>query len=120
MKVAITSEGPDLCSRVDPHFGRANGFILLDTETDEFSAHDNAQNVNASQGAGIQAGRTIADLGAEAILTGSVGPKALTALRAANVTIYTGVAGTIGEAFEKFKTGKLQPTDVANAEGDRI
>ena len=57
MKVAVTSQDPDLNSAVDPHFGRAKFFIVVDTETGEFSAHDNAQNLNAVQGAGIQAGR---------------------------------------------------------------
>jgi len=117
MIVAITSAGEDLSCHIDPHFGRAHSFILLDTDTDTFSAHDNAQNVNAAQGAGIQAGRIVADLGAEAVITGSVGPKAFNTLQAANVKVYTGVAGTVEEAFQKLKAGELQPADEANSEG---
>ena len=41
MKIAVTSQGPDLSSQVDPRFGRASGFIVLDTDTDEFSVHNN-------------------------------------------------------------------------------
>ncbi|NQU20396.1 MAG: NifB/NifX family molybdenum-iron cluster-binding protein, partial [Candidatus Nealsonbacteria bacterium] len=52
MKIAVTSQGPDLTSQVDPRFGRAKTFIVVDTETDEFSVHDNTQNMNAAQGAG--------------------------------------------------------------------
>ena len=43
MKVAITSQGPDMTSMVDLRFGRAKYFIVVDTETGEFSAHDNTQ-----------------------------------------------------------------------------
>jgi hypothetical protein len=52
MKIVITSEGTSLESSVDPRFGRAKHFLLMDTDTGEFSAHDNAQNLNATQGAG--------------------------------------------------------------------
>ena len=75
MKIIITSEGTSLESPVDPRFGRAKHFILVDTDTGEFSSHDNAQNLNAPQGAGIQAAQTVARLGAEAVLTGHVGPR---------------------------------------------
>ena len=53
MKVAITSQGPDMASEVDPRFGRAKFFIVVETDTGEFTAHDNVQNLNAVQGAGI-------------------------------------------------------------------
>ena len=65
MKIAVTSQGPDLNSQVDPRFGRTKNFIVVDTDTEEFSVHDNSQNLNAAQGAGIQAGRTVAELGVE-------------------------------------------------------
>lgn len=95
MKIAVTSRGPDLNSQVDPRFGRASSFVVWDTDTDEFSVHDNKQNVNAAQGAGIQAGRTVVDLGVEAVITGNVGPKVFATLQAANVKVYPGATGTV-------------------------
>ncbi len=117
MKVAVTSEGSDLNSPVDPRFGRAKNFIVVDTETGEFSVHDNAQNRGAAQGAGIQAGRTVVDLGVAAVITGHVGPKAFTTLQAGNVTVYTGASGTVEDAVAKFKAGQLEAADEANVEG---
>jgi predicted Fe-Mo cluster-binding NifX family protein len=104
-------------SPVDPRFGRAKHFVLLDTDTGEFSAHNNTQNLNAAQGAGIQAAQSIARLGAEAVLTGHVGPKAFTTLQAANIAVYTGVSGTVKEAIEQFNSGKLAPAEKADVEG---
>ncbi len=117
MQIAVTSQGPHLNSQIDPRFGRARSFIVLDTDTDELSVHDNTRNANAAQGAGIQAGRTVVDLGVKAVLTGNVGPKAFATLQAANVRVYPGASGTVKEAFEKFKAGELQPADGANVEG---
>ena len=117
MKIAVTSQGSDLNSQVDPRFGRAKNFIVVDTDTEEFSVHDNSQNLNAAQGAGIQAGRTVAELGVEAVLTGNVGPKAFTTLQATNVKVYPEASGTVKEAVRKFKAGELQPAGRANVEG---
>ena len=117
MIIVVTSQGTSLESQVDPRFGRTKHFVLVDTDTSEFSAHDNTQNLNAAQGAGIQAAQSVARLGAEAVLTGHVGPKAFTTLQAANIAIYTGVFGTVKEAIEQFNSGKLAPTEKADVEG---
>jgi predicted Fe-Mo cluster-binding NifX family protein len=117
MKVAVTSQGTEMASQVDPRFGRARFFLVCDTDTGELAAHDNAQNVNALQGAGIQAGRNVVDLGVAAVITGNVGPKAFTTLQAAGVEIYIGAGGSVSDAIEQFKAGKLARADKANVEG---
>lgn len=117
MKVAITAQGPNLDSLVDPRFGRARYFLLSDTATGQFTVHDNAQNLNAPQGAGIQAAQTVVQLGAEAVLTGNVGPKAFATLQAGRVVIYPGATGTVRQALDDLQAGRLQPAAKANVEG---
>ncbi len=117
MKVAITSQGPDMTSVVDPRFGRAKFLVLMDTETGEFTAHDNTQNLNAVQGAGIQAAQNVVSLGAAAVITGNVGPKAFAALQAGDVKPHIGATGSVHHAVEQFKDGRLQCADKANVEG---
>lgn len=117
MKVAVTSQGPDFHSQVDPRFGRARYFVVVDADSGGFAAHDNTKNVDAVQGAGIQAARAVVDLGVVAVITGSVGPKAFATLQAGNVKVYPGASGTVKEALEKLKTGQLQPADKPNVEG---
>jgi len=117
MKVVVTSQGADEGSAVDPRFGRAKFLVLFDTETGEFASHDNALNLNAVQGAGIQAARNVVSLGADAVITGNVGPKAFAALQAGNVKPYIGATGSVHDAMEQFKEGRLQCADQANVDG---
>lgn len=117
MKIAVTSTGPELSSEVDPRFGRAMYFLIVDPDTMEFEPVENKQNINLPQGAGIQAGKIVVDKQAEYLLTGNCGPKAFTVLQAAGVKVVTGVSGKVNDAVEKFKNDELRPSAGANVEG---
>lgn len=117
MKIVVTAQGAEMESPVDPRFGRAKYFVLVDTDTGQHQAHDNAQNLNAAQGAGIQAAQSVAQLGAEMVLTGHVGPKAFATLTTANIAIHTGATGTVKEAIEQFQAGRLEPAAKADVQG---
>ena len=117
MKIAITAQGEQMQSPVDPRFGRAKWFVVIDTETGAFEVVDNKKNFNAAQGAGIQAGRNVAELGAEAVVTGNMGPKAFATLKAAGISVYVGAEGTVQEALDRFKAGALESAQGANVEG---
>ena len=117
MKVAITAQGPKLESEIDPRFGRARYFIVVDTESGQFAAHDNRLNLTAPQGAGIQAGRAVIELGASVVITGNVGPKAFDTLKAGGVRVYSGVSGVVEEAVAAFKAGGIEVVDKATVEG---
>jgi predicted Fe-Mo cluster-binding NifX family protein len=116
MHIAITSQGPDLTSQVDPRFGRARYLIVIDTETEESTALDNSRNLNAAQGAGIQTAKNVVNEGVDAVLTGQVGPKAREVLEAAQVDVFLGASGTVEDALGELKSGQLRPlssTEVA-------
>jgi predicted Fe-Mo cluster-binding NifX family protein len=117
MKIAITAQGEQMQSPVDPRFGRAKWFIVVDTDTGDFEVVDNKKNFDAAQGAGIQAGRNVAELGVEAVITGNVGPKAFAVLKAANIEVHIGANGTVQDALEQFKTGDLTSAQDANVQG---
>ena len=117
MKVAITSQGKEINSEVDPRFGRANCFVVVDTETGDFLSVDNTQNMSAAQGAGIQAAQSVTKLQVAAVLTGHCGPKAFRVLNAAGIKVYLGVDGTVGDAVEKLKSGEYKVADNPNVEG---
>ena len=120
MKIAITSQGEKLSSEIDLRFGRAKYLLVVDTETGNFEVHDNELNLNAAQGAGIQTGQNMANLGAEAVITGNVGPNAFKTLNAADIKIFLAERQTVREAIDLFKAGELKEVDQANVEGHWI
>ena len=81
---------------------------------------DNNQNVQAAQGAGIQAAQKVVKSGAQALVTGHCGPKAFRVLSAANVTVYNCQAETVAEAIEQVQSGQLSPAQVPDVEGHWI
>ncbi len=116
MKIIITAKGKEISDDIDPRFGRAKTFLLVDTETGDCVAHDNAQNLNAVQGAGIQAAHNVAELGAEAVISGNVGPKAFRTLTAAEIKVYLCATGTVAKAVRAFKAGELKESTAADVE----
>jgi len=117
MKIVVTAETENLTSQIDLRFGRAKYLIVVDTDTGAFEAHDNSVNLNAAQGAGIQTSGNIVNLGAEAVITGNVGPNAFRTLNTAGVRIFLADKQTVQEAIDSFKAGKLKEVDKANVEG---
>jgi predicted Fe-Mo cluster-binding NifX family protein len=117
MRIAVTATGKTSDSGVDPRFGRAKYFLVYDTDTEQYQAIDNQINVNAIQGAGIQAGEVISKEHVDVLLTGHCGPKAFRTLQAAGVTVVTGASGTIGEAVQRYLDGELTEAKGPDVEG---
>lgn len=117
-KIAITSEGPTLDDAVDPRFGRAAGFIVVDPQTLEFEYVDNGASQTMAQGAGIQAAENVVRAGAQVLLTGYVGPKAFLALEAANIKVVQNLENmTVRRAVERYKKGEVEWAAAPNRMG---
>lgn len=117
MKLAFTTPGETLDAPLDPSFGRARNFLLYDVQTKELQIISNQQNLNAAQGAGIQAAQTIAKAGAQALITGHCGPKAFRVLEAASIKVFNTDAPTVAEALARYRSGDLTEAQSANVEG---
>lgn len=117
MKIAVTSQGKELDSQVDPRFGRAAYILVVDSENYEFQVLDNNENINAMKGAGIQAASNLVNSGAKVLLTGHCGPNAFKALQAGKVAVANEATGTVREAVKAYLDGKLPHADGANVEG---
>ena len=114
-KIAVSSEGPGLDDMVDPRFGRAGGFVVVDLDTMNTEYLDNGEAQIMAQGAGIRTAERMSEAGVEVVLSGYVGPKAFEALQAAGIKVCQDLDGiTVRDAVERFKSGAVSFADAPN------
>jgi predicted Fe-Mo cluster-binding NifX family protein len=74
MKIAITSTGNNLESKLDPRFGRCGFFVIYDTETKGYEFIPNP-NKDIQEGAGPASVQLVASRNAVKIISGEFGIK---------------------------------------------
>jgi predicted Fe-Mo cluster-binding NifX family protein len=116
MTVCITTDTTEPGARVDQRFGRAPRFTFVDTETGESTVVANEYGSGAS-GVGAQVGQMVAERGAQAVITGQVGPSAYRVLEVAGITVYTTPPIPVVEAVEAFRSGTLTKADAPTGPG---
>lgn len=114
MQIVISSNGAHMDAQASPVFGRCPYFVFVDTETMGFEAVENPALASAG-GAGIQAAQFVIEKGAQAIVSGNVGPNAFQVFQSAGVPVHLFGGGTVREAVEAFKAGRLPATGGATA-----
>jgi len=112
VKLLVSAQGPDLTAPVDPRFGRAPSFVLVDTESGDWSAYVNP-GAGMGQGAGIEAARLAVELGADVVVTGPLGPHALQTLAAAKVPVCLIEGGCVADVVEQWRAGLLRSSSQA-------
>jgi predicted Fe-Mo cluster-binding NifX family protein len=115
VKVAVSALGTGIDDKVDERFGRAQNLLVVDCETLRVECIDNKKNRDALQGAGIGAAELVSDSGAEAVITGHLGPKAHRALSMVGIDGYAGGGMTVREAIAAYNDGALSPLDIGEA-----
>jgi len=113
MKIVVTSSGADLDAQAHPAFGRCPIYLFVDTATMQFEAVENPA-ANAAGGAGIQAAQFVVERGAQAVVTGNVGPNAFQVFQPAGVPVYLFGGGTVRQAVEAYKAGELSAAGSAS------
>ena len=116
MKIIISASNHNLDQPFNPRFGRAEYFMLYDSETKEWKALQNSA-INASGGAGTQAVQFIAQNGAEVVISGRFGPNAFIALEAAGAKAYVAKSGTVAEVLQQYLDGQLEQINQASGPG---
>jgi len=109
MKIAVSSIGKNLESKVDEIFGRCPYFLIVEIVNKKIKGVEVIENTSIDQtvGAGISAAKIISKNGVDAVITGAVGPRALDVLKQFNIQVYNGF-GPIKEAVKKFIDGDLK------------
>ena len=110
MQICITSQSDNLESEIDPRFGRAAYFIIINTDTMESESIQNPY-IQAGGGAGIQAAQFVANKEVKAVITGNIGPNSFQVLKEAGLSVISGVSGSVKNAIEKYKNGELKSVE---------
>lgn len=113
MRIVVSAQGDTLDSPTSPVFGRCPTYIFVDSESMQFEAVANPA-MEQGSGAGIQAAQFVVERGAQAVLTGNLGPNAFDVLGAAGIPSYLVPEGTVRQAVEAFRAGRVQPMGGAN------
>ncbi len=115
MKIVVSANGAGLDAPASPVFGRCPMYVFVDTETMTFETIENPA-MNAAGGAGIQAAQFVVERGAQAVVTGNVGPNAFNVFQPANVSVHLFGGGTVRQAVEAYKAGQLSSAGGASAQ----
>jgi predicted Fe-Mo cluster-binding NifX family protein len=108
MRIVISADDKrGLDSVVSPHFGRCPYFIVLDVEGQEVKAVrevDNPYYPNHEPG---QVPGFISSLGAQVMLTGGMGGRAIRFFQEYSIEGVTGASGTVRQSLERYLGGRL-------------
>ena len=102
MKICIPSTGKELDSPMDNRFGRAQYFVVFDTETEEIKVLDNPGKT-ADRGAGVSAAQVVLDEGPDVIVCANLGGHAKEVLEESEVKVVEFSGGTVRQAIEATK-----------------
>jgi predicted Fe-Mo cluster-binding NifX family protein len=113
-KIAITTLTNDgLQSALDPRFGRAAFFLIVDTDTGEIIEEISNQSAAAAHGAGTGSSALMMTKEVKGVISGSFGPKAFEALKQMNIKMWSAPEGiTAQKALESLKQGTLESVEL--------
>ncbi|MEE9616989.1 MAG: NifB/NifX family molybdenum-iron cluster-binding protein [Anaerolineae bacterium] len=109
MRISVSADNNNgLDSVVSPHFGRCPYFVLVDVEGREAKAVHTVPNPYYDHHQPGQVPGFIHDQGANVMLTGGMGRRAITFFQQYDIQAVTGASGTVRHALEQYLGGGLQ------------
>ena len=113
MKICISATDNNLDAALDPRFGRAMYFLIVDDKGKLIKAVKNT-GVQAIRGAGVTAAQIVAKEKVKVVITGNIGPNASMVLGSSKIKIFFGnSAMNVRDVFQEYQKGKLQETTEA-------
>jgi len=94
-----------LGASISQHFGRAPNYSVYDSNTEKVGVIDNDGQHHGGRRAPP---KIIAETGADALIVGNLGQRAVERFDAMDIEVYCGAEGTVSEAIEQFEAGDLE------------
>ncbi len=109
MRIAVSVDDQrGLDATVHPHFGRCPYFVLADVEGSEVRAYRTVANPFYGHHEPGQVPGFVRSHGAEVMLTGGMGGRAVAFFRECGIEPVTGATGTVAHALAQYLTGALR------------
>ncbi|BDZ66850.1 NifB/NifX family molybdenum-iron cluster-binding protein [Methanobacterium ferruginis] len=107
-----------LKGEISQHLGKTPYFVLIRWENDEIEDLQVLESKGKHMGGGMTPGEFITGSGAEALLCGNLGSKAIQMIQSAGINVYVGATGTVIDALQDWAEGKLQKANQDSACAD--
>jgi predicted Fe-Mo cluster-binding NifX family protein len=112
IRVAVSvDDSNDLDSVVSPHFGRCPTFVLVDLEGNEVKGVQSISNPYYGHHQPGQVPGFIHSQGADVMLTGGMGRRAISFFQEYGIQAATAASGTVRHALEQYLGGGLQEAE---------
>ncbi|MCK5599107.1 NifB/NifX family molybdenum-iron cluster-binding protein [bacterium] len=119
MKIAITSEnGNGLNAPIAGHFGHAPVFTMVEIEDNKIIDVVSVENPFLQGHAPGQVPKFINEQGANGIITGGMGSRAITFFEEFGIKVYSFSSGTVDDAVKMLIDGKLETGKASCGGGD--
>ncbi len=113
MKVCIPTMGDKgLNEQVGDHFGRVPTYTIFDTESNEVKV---IQNTSIHMGGIGYAPELISKAGAQVMICGGLGRRAIGLFEEMGIMVYVGAQGTVSNTIKMWNDGLLAPATDENA-----
>jgi len=115
MKICIPTVGDSgLDDIVGEHFGRVPTYTIVDLDTDEVKV---IPNTSEHMGGQEHPPEIMAKEGVNVMVCRGLGRRAIAMFEELGINVYIGASGTVRDAIDAFKQGKLQKAGIDDACG---
>ncbi len=106
MKICIpTQDANGLDSMIESHFGRADYFTFVETDTNQVNSMENR---GSHKGGNRTPAEIIADEKPQVVICGGMGPRAIQIFESKQISVYNGASGSIKKILDDFQAGRIQ------------
>ena len=112
MKITIigipTLNEGGLLSEISTHFGRTPYLTVIKFENDEIKEIKVIEIHGKHNGGTKTPAEIILNSGIDVLISGNLGPKAVSMLSAGDIEVFSGASGKVKDAFKAWKSGMLE------------
>jgi len=109
LRIAVAgADGEGLSGQVSAHFGRCPTYTVAEVRDGKVVGNEVVVNPHYANHVPGAVPRFLADLKADVVLAGGMGPRAIDHFRQYGIDVATGMSGKIGDAVDSWLRGELR------------